>query len=197
MSDKPRLLVFAGSARVDSFNKKLARITAARARAAGADTTYIDLDDFPLPLYHGDIEAASGFPPAAQALRHLFRTHHAFAIASPEYNHSFSALLKNVIDWVSRPAGGEDYKPFFSGKVALLLATSPGSSGGSRGLPHLRQVLSHLGVDVLEPQITVPKHFQSFDADGALVEPARDAEIAAAVTLLVQRLGERVHAVAD
>ncbi|MBZ0249030.1 MAG: NAD(P)H-dependent oxidoreductase, partial [Burkholderiales bacterium] len=125
-----RILVFAGSARRDSLNKKLAREAARFAREAGAEATFVDLDDYPIPLYHGDLEAAEGMPENARKLRALFLAHDALLVASPENNSSVTALLKNTIDWLSRDLGegrGDDsgLAPW-RGKVAGLLAASPG-----------------------------------------------------------------------
>src|SRR5438128_1846133 len=103
----PRILAFAGSLRNDSYNKKLVQIAAASARRAGAEVTCIDLKDYPLPIYDGDIEAASGIPENGQKLKKLFLEHDGLLIAAPEYNSSISAALKNTIDWVSRPVPGE------------------------------------------------------------------------------------------
>jgi chromate reductase len=189
MSSKPKVLVFAGSARTQSFNKKLALIAADAAYRAGAEITYIDLRDFPLPIYDGDLEAQFGLPREAVELRHLFRQTDGLLIASPEYNHSFSPLLKNTIDWISRQADGEDYRNFFGGKLAALLATSPGSSGGTRGLPHLRQVLSHLGTLVIAEQVTIAKQFQAFAEDGSLKDSQQQASTDALARALVAGIG--------
>lgn len=169
-----RILVFAGSARRDSLNKKLARAAAQFAREAGAEATFVDLDDYPIPVYHGDLEAASGMPEAARRLREIFLAHDALMIASPENNSSVSSLLKNTIDWLSRDV--EDGKGDSSGlapwrgKVAGLMAASPGGFGGIRALPHLRQILAALGVTVLGTQVAVPKAHEAFAADGSLAD---------------------------
>ena len=169
-----RILVFAGSARRDSLNKKLARAAAQFAREAGAEATFIDLDDYPIPLYHGDLEAASGMPENARRLREIFLAHDALIIASPENNSSVSSLLKNTIDWLSRDV--EDGKGDSSGlapwrgKVAGLMAASPGGFGGIRALPHLRQILATLGVTVLGAQVAVPRAHEAFAADGSLAD---------------------------
>jgi len=194
---KPKILVFAGSARAQSFNKKLALIAADAAYRAGGEITYIDLRDFPLPIYDGDFEAEYGLPREAVELRHLFRQTAGLLIASPEYNHSFSPLLKNTLDWVSRQADGEDYRNFFGGKHAALLATSPGGSGGVRGLPHLRQVLSHLGTQVVEEQITIAKQFQAFAEDASLKDSQQQAGVdALARALVLQISGAKISEVA-
>ena len=169
-----RILAFAGSARRDSLNKKLARAAAQFANEAGAQATFVDLDDYPIPLYHGDLESASGMPENAAKLRGLFLAHDALLIASPENNSSVTALLKNTIDWLSRDVG--DGKGAASGlapwrgKVAGLMAASPGGFGGIRALPHLRQILAALGVTVLGTQVAVPKAHEAFAADGSIAD---------------------------
>src|SRR5215510_12287566 len=110
----PRILAFAGSLRRDSFNKKLVPIAARGAREAGAEVTLIDLKDFPLPLFDQDLEAERGMP----KLKQLFIDHDGLLIAAPEYNSSITPVLKNAIDWVSRPAPGEPSLVAFRGKVA-------------------------------------------------------------------------------
>lgn len=189
MSDA-RILAFAGSARRDSLNKKLARVAAEAARAAGASVTFVDLDDYAMPVYHGDLEASQGMPEAARRLRERFLEHDALLVASPENNSSMSALLKNTIDWLSRSVGdgkGESsgLAPF-RGKVAGLLAASPGPFGGVRGLPHLRQVLGSLGVTVLGAQVAVARAAEAFDAEGRL----KDAAVQKSVESLARAVAE-------
>src|SRR6266446_5332539 len=104
MDTIPRILAFAGSTRAASFNKRLVRIAARGAEAAGAEVTVIDLRDLPLPLFDQDQEAAEGPPENAKRLKALMVASDGFLIASPEYNSSISAVLKNTIDWASRPA---------------------------------------------------------------------------------------------
>ncbi len=171
----PSILVFAGSARRDSLNKKLARAAASAIERAGARATFVDLNDYDMPLYHGDLEAATGLPAAALRLRELFLAHQGLAIASPENNASVSALTKNTIDWLSRSTGdgqgtNSGFAPF-AGKVAALLAASPGAYGGMRALPHLRQILGTLNVTVLSEQVAVGRAHEAFEADGALRAP--------------------------
>ncbi|MBK8322899.1 MAG: NAD(P)H-dependent oxidoreductase [Betaproteobacteria bacterium] len=169
-----RILAFAGSARRDSLNKKLARAAHAGAKAAGAEATFVDLEDYPMPIYHGDLEVASGMPQMARELRALLLAHDGLLIASPENNSSISALLKNTIDWLSRDVGdgkgsNSGLAPW-RGKVAGMLAASPGAFGGVRHLPHLRQVLAGLGVTVVGAQVAVPKAHEAFAADGSLAD---------------------------
>lgn len=129
MDARPRILVFAGSARAQSLNKRLARVAAAAAEQAGAEVTLIDLDDYPLPVYHGDLEAREGVPGKARRLRELFVAHQGLLIASPENNASVPALLKKALDWMSRPDQGQNGLVPYDGKVAAPFAASPGALG--------------------------------------------------------------------
>jgi NAD(P)H-dependent FMN reductase len=184
-----RILVFAGSAREGSLNKKLARLAAEAARAVGAEVTLIDLRDHPLPLYDGDLEAHHGVPVHAVRLKALFKEHDALLIASPENNGSVSALLKNTLDWLSRPVGEESGLAPYKSKVAALLAASPSALGGLRGLTHLRQILQSLGVLVLSEQFALSKAHQAFDAGGTLKDPKQQAQVAAVAARLAEVAG--------
>jgi len=177
MTDQPRILAFAGSARKDSFNVKLVHIAAAGARAAGAEVTVLDLNDFPMPLFNQDLEATDGPPPQASRLKEIMRAHGGLLIASPEYNSSISPLLKNTIDWVSRPADGEQMLAAYQGKVAGLMSASPGRLGGLRGLVHLRSILSNIGVLVIPDQVAVGEAGAAFDDSGDLVDDRRRASV--------------------
>ena len=168
MPRAPRILAFAGSMRRDSFNKRLVRIAADAAGRAGADVTVIDLKDYPLPIFDEDLEQESGAPEQAVRLKQLLVEHDGFLIASPEYNSSVTAVLKNAIDWASRGAEGEPPLLAFRGKAAALMSASPGALGGLRGLVHLRAILGNIGVLVLPTQTAVPRAFEAFDDDGTL-----------------------------
>jgi NAD(P)H-dependent FMN reductase len=173
----PRILAFAGSTRRESFNKKLVSIAVKGARDAGALVTLIDLKDLPLPLFDQDLEAEQGMPENGKKLKKLFIDHDGLLIASPEYNSSISAVLKNAIDWVSRPAPGESSLVAFRGKVATLMSASPGALGGLRGLVHVRSILGNIGVIVLPDQIAVAKAHEAFQPDGSLIDPKQQAGI--------------------
>jgi NAD(P)H-dependent FMN reductase len=174
----PKVLVFAGSTRSASFNKKLARLAADAARGAGAEVTLVDLREFALPLYDGDLEEAQGLPDGAKRFKKLMREHDGFIIASPEYNSSVSGVLKNAIDWASREET-DDEPPLvaYRGKVALLLSASPGGLGGLRGLVHLRAILGNIGVIVLPDQLAVGTAHEAFDQDGQLKDPMKAKKI--------------------
>jgi chromate reductase, NAD(P)H dehydrogenase (quinone) len=175
--EMPRILAFAGSTRRESFNKKLVSIAAKGARDAGAEVTLIDLKDFPLPLFDQDLEAEQGMPANGNQLKRLFIDHDGLLIASPEYNSSITAVLKNAIDWVSRPAPGEPSLVAFRSKVAALMSASPGSLGGLRALVHVRSILGNIGVIVLPDQIAVAKAHEALGPDGSLIDAKQQAAI--------------------
>src|SRR5437870_4161763 len=174
----PRILAFAGSLRTESFNKKLVRVAADAVRSAGGEVTLIDLRDYPLPIYDGDLEAASGIPENGKKLKQMFIQTHGFLISSPEYNSSITGVLKNTIDWVSRPAPGEPSLVGFTGKTASLVSASPGALGGLRGLVHLRSILGNIGVIVLPEQLAVSKANDAFNPDGSLKDDKQKAILA-------------------
>jgi len=164
----PKILAVAGSLRADSFNKKLVKIAAEGARKAGAEVTTIDLKDYPLPIFDQDLEAKEGLPKNGRKLKDLLLSHQGFLISAPEYNSSITAVLKNTIDWVSRPVPGEEPLACFDGKVASLMSASPGALGGLRGLVHVRSILGNIGTLVLPDQVSIPHADEAFNADGSL-----------------------------
>jgi NAD(P)H-dependent FMN reductase len=170
--------VFGGSLRRDSFNRKLAAIAAEGALEAGAEVTLIALRDFPLPVFDQDLEVASGKPEQAARLNAIFREHDGLIIASPEYNSSITAALKNAIDWVSR-ADSEDEPPLsaLNGKTAVLCSASPGALGGLRGLVHLRSILGNIGITVLPDQVAISKAYGAFAEDGSLGDGKQAAKV--------------------
>lgn len=183
----PRILAFAGSARRESLNRKLLAVAVDATRAAGGDVTLLDLNEYALPLYHGDEEDARGLPPAAVKLIDLVNAHAGLLIASPEYNSFMTPLLKNTIDWISRA----DENPF-TGKVAAVVSASPGALGGARSMMHVRHLLLHLGCHVVPAQCILPHAAAAFDAAGALKEPRPQKSVEAVTRQLVDlstRLG--------
>lgn len=172
----PRILAFAGSLRSGSLNKKLARIAAEDARAAGAEVTLVDLRDFNMPLYDGDIEA-QGIPEGALAFKQAMAAHDALLISSPEYNSSITGALKNAIDWASRQAPGEVPLASLARKTAALVSASPGALGGIRALPVVRSILMNLGVLVIPIQFALSRAHEAFDEDGRLKDPKQASAV--------------------
>jgi len=182
-----RALVFSGSTRTDSLHRKLAASAAAELRRRGIEVTLADLRDYPMPLYDGDLETSDGLPESAVAFRKLLAEHELLVIASPEYNGSFPALVKNLIDWTSRPAAaGERSAALYRGKRAALLAGSPGPGGGRRGLRHLRELLEMIGVTVVGEPVAVAAAFQAFDAEGKLARPDDIAAVSRLADVVVE-----------
>ncbi len=171
------ILAFAGSARRESFNKKLIRIAVQGAEKAGATVTLIDLRDFMLPLFDQDCEAEQGLPANAAALKKLFHEHNGLLISAPEYNSSITPLLKNTIDWISRTAPGEGPLAAYKGKTAALMSASPGALGGLRGLVHVRAILGNIGVLVLPDQVAIPKADDAFTDNGRLKDEKRQLAV--------------------
>ncbi len=184
MADSPKILAFAGSTRTGSYNKKLVKLAAAQTDAAGAAVTLLDLRDCAMPLFDQDLEARDGLPPGAQRFKELLLAHQGLLIASPEYNSSISGVLKNAIDWASRPAPNEAPLACFADKTAALLSASPGALGGLRGLVHLRAILGNIGVLVLPNQVAVPKANEAFNPDGTL----KEAKLQGAIEKLCRNL---------
>ena len=187
----PKIIALSGSSRVKSWNKKLVGIAADGARSAGAEVTNINLADFPMPLYNGDLEEEQGLPNAVQDLKSLMINCDGFLIASPEYNGGYSAVLKNAIDWISRPVAGEERLRAFAGKKAVIMSASPGALGGVRGLTQLRQILTNIQMIVLPDQASVPGAHNAFKDDGALSEESQQQRIfdlGVKLTLFVQKL---------
>lgn len=163
-----QILVFAGSARRESLNKKLARTAAHSIQQQGGIATLIDLGDFDIPLYHGDLEAEQGIPADVQRLQDLLAQHQGLLIVSPEYNGMPTPLLLNTLDWLSRGSQGLSN---FSDKPVALLSASPGGLGGLRSLWPMRQFLSNLGLLVLANQLAVGAAQDAFNDQGLLSNP--------------------------
>lgn len=190
MTYTPKVLVFAGSTRRESFNKKLARVAADAARAAGAEVTLVDLAELPMPLYDGDLEAQSGVPANARKFKDLMLAHQGLLIASPEYNSSISGVLKNAIDWASRQEAGEPSLACFANKIAGLMSASPGALGGLRGLVTLRSILGNISVVVVPEQLAVSNAHEAFTPDGKLADPKQQATVAKIAGRVVSMLAK-------
>ena len=179
-----KLLVFAGSTRQNSWNRKLAKVAAAMARASGAEVTHIELADFDVPMYNADLEAR-GTPPDVLKLKQLTYDHPAWIICTPEYNASYPALLKNTIDWISSPVKGD---PVWSddfrssrGKVVGILSASPGALGGLRSQSHLVPLLLNLRCWVAPRNYALGRAADAFDAAGELTQDAAKKQIQAVI----------------
>ena len=188
------LITLAGSTRKASVNKKLARLARDRARDAGANVEFLDLADYPLPIYDGDLEERDGIPAAAHELKARLRACDGFLIASPEYNSSLSPVLKNALDWVSRRKDADE-PPLaaYRGKVAALVAASPGGLGGLRGLVPLRMMLGNIGVHVIPDQFALAGAFDAFDDADELADPKQAEQLSTVVEAWVATAARLKH----
>jgi NAD(P)H-dependent FMN reductase len=191
MTTTAKLMFFAGSARAGSHNKRLAQLGAMIAEANGIPATFVDLGDYPMPIYHGELEASNGPPENAKKLKAIMEAHTGVFIASPEYNASISPLLKNTLDWVSRVrAEGEAPLEVFKTRVFALGSASPGGMGGLRSLVTLRHVLElGLGALVLPDQFAVPRAHDAFGEDGHLANKEAQERLKS----LIQKLARAAH----
>ncbi|TWO71065.1 NAD(P)H-dependent oxidoreductase [Caenimonas sedimenti] len=175
-----KLLVFAGSTRAQSHNRKLAREVAALATASGADVTHLELGDYDVPMYNADLEA-QGTPADVMKLKQLFYEHPAWIICTPEYNASYPALLKNTLDWLSSPVKSDpvwkdDFR-FSRGKVVGVLSASPGALGGLRSQSHLVPLLFNLHCWVSPKVFGLGRAHTAFDEQGKLAEEGNRARV--------------------
>jgi len=180
-----RILAFAGSARKDSYNKRLVRYAAKQAEAKGAEVTFVDLADYPMPIFCQDLEAAEGVPEKARELRKLMMASDGLLISCPEYNSSITPLLKNTIDWTSRPDGDDAGLVAYKGKVVCLLGASDGALGGLRGLFHVRAILGNIFVHIVPTIVAVGKFTDVFDDEKGISNDM-------SANLLDQALGQLV-----
>ena len=175
-----KLLVFAGSTRAHSFNRQLAAQAAAIAQESGAQVTHLELSTLDIPLYNADLEA-KGTPADVIRLKEVMDAHPAWIICSPEYNGSYTGLLKNTLDWASSPVKGHPIwgsgsKPF-AGKVVGIMSASNGSLGGLRSLSHLTPLLLNLHCWVCPQQFALSRAAEAFDAEGKLKDEAAKAQV--------------------
>ena len=161
---KPKIIVIPGSMRTGSHNARLAGVIANKLNGLGAKAQAITLADFPMPILNQDDEAESGAPENARKLAALIGEHHGVVLVNPEYNGSFTGLMKNTLDWLSRDVGVKVYQ----NRVFALAACSPGMLGGIRVLSHARDNLVSVGADMITTQLAVGGAGNAFGDDGSL-----------------------------
>tara|TARA_R100000306_G_scaffold62381_1_gene69191 strand:+ start:5820 stop:6254 length:435 start_codon:yes stop_codon:yes gene_type:complete len=132
-----------------------------------------------LPLYDGDIESTDGIPENALRLHDVMQNSVGFIITSPEYNGLVSPLLKNTVDWLSRPLADSAIHSPFRRKFVLLMAASPGKFGGIRGLQSARQLFANLGAVVVPEQLALPYADKAFDGEGRLIDEKQVQQVKA------------------
>jgi chromate reductase len=160
---KVNVLGIAGSLRAGSFNRSLLR-AAQELAPPGMEITTFDLA--PIPLYNGDVEA-KGDPEPVAALKAAIRQADALLIVTPEYNFGVPGVLKNAIDWVSRPPRGSA----LNGKPAAIMGATPGMGGTGRAQMQLRQAFVFTQTHaLLSPEVLVARAQEKFDASGRLTD---------------------------
>jgi chromate reductase len=174
-----RLLAMAGSLRAGSFNRALLRAAEELAPSGVEITTFDGLGE--LPFYDGDVEAA-GDPVGVRSLRAAIDAADALLIATPEYNDGTSAVLKNAIDWASRPP-----QRTLAGKLAAVMGTSVTPSGARGGIESVKRSLKRAGAQVLEEQVAIPSATDVFDATPRLTDPSVRDEVAGLIATLAER----------
>jgi chromate reductase, NAD(P)H dehydrogenase (quinone) len=173
MTTPIRVLGFAGSLRKGSFNRGLLR-AAAEMLPEGMSLDVYDLSA--IPLYNGDVEAA-GIPDVVKDFQRRIDEADALLVATPEYNYSMSGVLKNAIDWASRPSPVRPAQPF-DGKPIAMMGASPGMMGSGRAQYHLRQSCVFLNMLPLnKPEVFVPAAQTKFDAEGRLTDERARTQI--------------------
>ena len=172
-----KILAFAGSVRKGSLNKALLKLACDNVVKKGAEVEVIDLADFDMPLYSGDIEDSKGIPANALKLKDAFDKADAVIISAPEYNFSVSGVLKNAVDWMSRIRPQQPFKH----KQILLMSASPSMIGGNRGLWALRVPLEALGAFVYPEMFSLSVAHEAFDNNGVLKDPALSSMLKANV----------------
>ena len=165
-ADASDILAFSGSVREGSLNAALLSLLVAEAEKQGASVTGVSLRDYALPVYDGDIEARGDVPEEVSELRALIRAHPRLLIACPEHNGSVTALLKNTLDWCSRPVDSHPTLEPFQGKTVLIAGTSVSPFGGLRAIGHLRAILGKMGALVLPQDLAVPHGQDAFGSEG-------------------------------
>jgi len=186
LSAEIKVLAFSGSTREDSFNQKLVVEAAEMARQMGANVTAVSLKDYAMPFYNEDLEKKEGLPAKAKELRKLMIQSQLIFIASPEYNGSVSGVLKNVIDWLSRNENSGSSRDAFKGKKFVLMSASPGSTGGARGLAHLKAIIENIGGVVVPQPVLIPHATGAFDDKGHLKEPRLKNELQQAIEAAIR-----------
>jgi chromate reductase len=183
MDGEIQILGFAGSLRAGSYNRALLR-AATEVAPQGVRLEIFDLEG--IPLYNMDLE--KNMPETVVHFKARIKAADALLIATPEHNYSIPGVLKNAIDWASRPFGGSS----FNGKPVAVMSASTGMLGGARAQYHLRQCFVFLNMfAVNKPEVMVAFAAQKFDADGKLLdETARKliGDLVVALVTLTRRM---------
>jgi chromate reductase, NAD(P)H dehydrogenase (quinone) len=182
-----KILVIPGSLRTGSLNARLAATAALELAQAGAEVSRISLDDFPLPIYDGDLQTKSGVPKHAINLKRMMSAHHGVLIVTPEYNSSVPALVKNTIDWLTRVQDiNETRGQVFRERAFAIAAASESRLGGTRALSALQLILSACQATVIPNQLALSFAGEAYDDMDRLKHPADIDALKALVRQLIE-----------
>jgi chromate reductase len=173
-----RLLMISGSLRPNSYNTLLLR-RAQKAVPNGVEVVWFD-DLADVPPFREELSGVDEAPNSIQALRELVLSADAILIATPEYNGSVPGVLKNALDWLSRPYG----QGALRGKTVGVLSATTGGYGGIRAREELRKVLGRIGANVVDAEFALPKAHEQVSDDGRL-SPAQEGQLASLVDAVV------------
>ena len=177
-----KLLAFSASLRSESLNYKLVRKIAESIENKGDHTVMVvNLKDFELPFYDGDIEMENGLPENAKKFKEILNHMDGLVISCPEYNGGISAVMKNFIDWVSRKGEDTEAKLAFKDKIAFIACATTSQGGGKRGLNVLRMILGNVGVKVASSQFGLATADQCFDDEGQFTDKTAETNLDNAV----------------
>lgn len=168
-----KILAFAASNSKSSINKQLATYTASK--VVNTSFEVADLNDYPLPIFSLEIES-EGFPKSALNFNELLSNYDGFVVSLAEHNGSYSAVFKNLFDWVSRID-----RKVFKEKPVLLMATSPGGRGGKTVLETASTTFPHMGADIVAT-FSLPNFYDNF-----INEEIKNDEMETALSKAVQK----------
>ena len=182
MKKKVKILGIAGSLRKKSYNKALLQ-TALEVAPADCQLEIFDLSK--IPLYNQDEETR--MPASVVDFKAKILAADAILIATPEYNYSIPGVLKNAIDWASRPYGDSAW----NGKTVALMGASPAVQGTSRSQYHLRQVFVYLNMHALnQPELMIGQAMDRFDAEGRLTDAKSRQKVAELLSALIEAVAK-------
>lgn len=187
-----KILVIATSLRKESISKKVAKIACKNLQEEGCSINFVDLADYPMPLYSQDI-IDQDFPQSVIKLKALVYEHNILVIATPEHNFSMAASAKNMIDWISRSADNKtpDFQ-MFANKLVGLISASPSNYGGYRALKHLGDILRELGCVVSPAFLCIANSFLALDKDGNFIADENKNQTKKMLTKLIE-LGNKLQ----
>jgi NAD(P)H-dependent FMN reductase len=174
MNNKSKILAFWASDRINSTNKMLIDIAINFLKEFFLDINVIDLKNYPLPFFDPNLKEEDAPPKNVKILRDKIMESDILLIASPEYNYSMPAILKNLIDWASRSDKNIATREAFRNKKVILMSASGGSDGGSFLLRHLKSVFEILGSNVISNKIAIGRSYCAFDKNNKLVDKTLD-----------------------